>query len=46
MPRYYFHLEDGQRLLGDSGLDLLDIAVTLSPDDPLAKALRRVPGQK
>jgi hypothetical protein len=26
MPRYYFHLEDGQRLLDDTGLDLLDIA--------------------
>jgi len=26
MPRYYFHLEDGQHLLDDTGLDLLDIA--------------------
>ena len=26
MPRYYFHLEDGQRLLDDTGLDLADIA--------------------
>ena len=25
MPRYYFNLEDGQRLLDDSGLDLPDI---------------------
>jgi Domain of unknown function (DUF6894) len=26
MPRYYFHLEDGRRLLDDTGLDLADIA--------------------
>jgi hypothetical protein len=25
MPRYYFNLEDGQRLLDDAGLDLPDI---------------------
>jgi uncharacterized protein DUF6894 len=26
MPRYYFHLEDGQLLLDDTGDDLPDIA--------------------
>jgi uncharacterized protein DUF6894 len=26
MPRYYFHLENGQSLLDDAGLDLADIA--------------------
>jgi hypothetical protein len=26
MPRYYFHLEDGQVLLDDTGLELRDIA--------------------
>jgi hypothetical protein len=26
MPRYYFHLEDGQLLLDDTGLDLADVA--------------------
>jgi hypothetical protein len=26
MPRYYFNVEDGQRLLDDTGLDLPDIA--------------------
>jgi len=25
MPRYYFHLEDGQCLLDENGLDLPDI---------------------
>ena len=26
MPRYYFHLEDGQSLLDDTGLHLRDLA--------------------
>jgi len=26
MPHYYFHLEDGQLLLDDAGLNLPDIA--------------------
>jgi hypothetical protein len=26
MPRYYFHLENGQTLLDNTGLDLRDIA--------------------
>jgi hypothetical protein len=26
MPRYYFHLEDGHRLLDDTGLDFIDVA--------------------
>ena len=26
MPRYYFHLEDGQRFLDDTGIELRDIA--------------------
>jgi hypothetical protein len=26
MPRYYFHMEDGQSLFDDAGLDLPDIA--------------------
>ncbi len=26
MPRYYFHLESGQSLLDDTGLELRDIA--------------------
>jgi hypothetical protein len=30
MPRYYFHREDGQSLLDDTGLDLRDIAAAQS----------------
>jgi hypothetical protein len=30
MPRYYFHLEDGQVVLDDTGLELCDIAAAKS----------------
>ena len=47
MPRYYFHLEDGQSLLDDTGLHLRDLAAAqdeaVRASGNLLKAGRTVP---
>jgi hypothetical protein len=41
MPRYFFHLEDGERIADKRGLDLPDDNAALREAEGIAAALRR-----